>query len=62
MVGDAVNTASRIQDLNKQFGTDILLSHSTKELLGASQLQFTSLGESTVKGKTRPITIYTMAS
>jgi class 3 adenylate cyclase len=61
MVGDTVNTASRIQDLNKQFETDILLSHATKALLQEDQFKLTSLGESTVKGKTQSITIYTPA-
>jgi adenylate cyclase len=30
MVGDTVNVASRIQELNKKFGTDILISETTK--------------------------------
>jgi class 3 adenylate cyclase len=33
MVGDAVNLASRIQDLTKKFATDILISIAAKELL-----------------------------
>ncbi|MFH1351348.1 MAG: adenylate/guanylate cyclase domain-containing protein, partial [Pseudomonadota bacterium] len=33
MVGDAVNIASRIQNLNKQFGTNILISQETNVLL-----------------------------
>lgn len=33
-IGDAVNLASRIEYLNKQFATDILISESTRRLLG----------------------------
>ena len=29
MIGDTVNIASRIQELNKHFGTDILISKPT---------------------------------
>lgn len=61
MVGDTVNTAARIQDLNKQFGTDILMSHATKDLLEEGMFELTSLGETAVKGKTQSIRIYTIA-
>lgn len=31
MIGDAVNLASRIEYLNKEFGTDILISENSYE-------------------------------
>jgi adenylate cyclase len=34
-VGDAVNTAARLESANKSFGTDILLSEATSQALGA---------------------------
>ena len=33
LVGDAVNLASRIQGLNKEFGSDILVSEATRRRL-----------------------------
>lgn len=58
MVGDTVNTASRIQDLNKTFGTDILISQKTKDLLGGKSLNFASLGKTALKGKSEAIEIF----
>jgi adenylate cyclase len=58
MVGDTVNVASRIQTLNKQFGTDILISHKTKEGLRGNECSLASLGVSALKGKSEEIEIY----
>ncbi len=58
MVGDAVNLASRIQALNKQYGTDILISHHTRELLGADRFALRSLGRTSIRGKTREVDIF----
>jgi adenylate cyclase len=58
MVGDTVNTASRIQSLNKTFGTDILISQKTKELLRGKNLNFSSLGKTALKGKSEEIEIF----
>ena len=58
MVGDTVNVASRIQTLNKQFGTDILISHKTKEGLRGNECGLASLGVSALKGKSEEIEIY----
>ena len=61
MVGDPVNIASRIQALNKDFGTDILLSQATKELLKNQAFPLTSLGRAFLKGKTEEIEIYKLS-
>ncbi|MFH0845185.1 MAG: adenylate/guanylate cyclase domain-containing protein [Pseudomonadota bacterium] len=58
MVGDAVNIASRIQTLNKQFGTDILISQETKDLLKSGAFHLVGLGKTPLKGKTEEIMIY----
>jgi len=58
MVGDAVNLASRIQSLNKQFGTDILISHDTKRALMNQEFDLVSLGKTPIRGKTEKIEIY----
>jgi adenylate cyclase len=54
VVGDAVNLASRVQDLTKQVGTAILVTDDTAARLGAGFV----LGTRTVlpvRGKTQPI-------
>ncbi|MBW2615871.1 MAG: adenylate/guanylate cyclase domain-containing protein, partial [Deltaproteobacteria bacterium] len=58
MVGDTVNSASRIQDLNKTFGTDILISENTKELIKGKGFSFSSLGKVALKGKTEELEVY----
>jgi len=58
MVGDTVNTASRLESLNKTFGTDILISQKTKELLKGKNLKFSSLGKTALKGKSKEIEIF----
>ncbi len=57
LVGDAVNLASRIQGLNKQFGTDILISAETKNALRQTP-DLEKKPEVKVKGKTRPVEVY----
>ncbi len=58
MVGDTVNVASRIQSLNKKFGTDILISQSTKDRLVGDDIPVFSLGETLLKGKSEEVAIY----
>jgi class 3 adenylate cyclase len=58
MVGDAVNTASRIQNLNKTFGTDILLSQNTMDLTKGKRFNLSSLGKVALRGKREQIEIF----
>lgn len=58
MVGDTVNTASRIQTLNKQYGTDILLSERTWEMLSRRQHGISPLGGALLRGKKEEIRIF----
>jgi adenylate cyclase len=55
VVGDAVNTASRLESLNKQLGTRILASDAVTGGLG--DLLTRPLGRFLVSHKTQPLTI-----
>lgn len=59
VIGDVVNTASRIESLNKEFGTSLLISQSVYDNLDANlKEQFESMPPAMVKGKDQPISIY----
>jgi adenylate cyclase len=57
VIGDTVNTASRLESLNKELGTNMIISASTyafvKELV-----EVRLLPPVTVKGKAEPLTVY----
>jgi adenylate cyclase len=58
-IGDTVNVAARLEPLNKQFGTSILISETT---LAALNDEFTTefKGELQVKGREEPVRVYTV--
>lgn len=57
LVGETVNTASRIQNLNKEFSTDILISDEVRKGLNGNP-KMSSIGPVTVKGSQLPIELY----
>jgi adenylate cyclase len=57
VIGDAVNLGSRLESLNKQYGTRIIISDATRLQLTGPYL-FRPLGEVVVKGKTKAIAIF----
>jgi class 3 adenylate cyclase len=57
LIGDAVNAASRIEELNKDFKTRIIISESTKEQL-TTPVRTKDRGEVRVKGKEKPIRVF----
>jgi adenylate cyclase len=57
LVGDTVNAASRIQSLNKEFNTDVLISGTTLNRL-TEYIQGEKLGAIPVKGKKDPVDIF----
>lgn len=57
VIGDSVNTASRIEALNKPFGTDILISENTYKLL-KDRIIVEPMQPIKVKGKVAPLQIY----
>ena len=57
VIGDNVNLGARLESLNKDFGTRILISEATRrQLKGAYDLR--PLGEVMVKGKTRAVQVF----
>jgi len=61
VIGDTVNVASRLESLNKELGTRILLSNDTKLLLKPeSQRMLRCCGEHLVKGRDRSVTAFTV--
>ena len=57
VIGDAVNLGARLESLNKDYGTRIIISESTRaELKGRYDIH--PLGEVIVKGKTQPVAIF----
>jgi adenylate cyclase len=61
VLGDTVNLASRIESLNKEHNTRLLMSETTQLLLGAG-VATTCLGATTVRGRTTPVPLYTVTS
>ncbi len=57
VIGDAVNLGSRLESLNKQYGTSIIISESTRQRL-RGHYDIRPLGDVTVKGKTQPVAIF----
>lgn len=57
VMGDAVNLASRLEGLNKQYGTHIIISEFTQEWV-QDRLICRELDCVRVKGKARPVTLY----
>lgn len=61
-IGDAVNLASRLEGLNKEYGTEIIASGMTIEAIQksgkASDFAYRFLDRVIVKGKNEPVPIY----
>jgi adenylate cyclase len=61
VIGDNVNLGARLESLNKDFGTRILISEATRrQLKGTYALR--ALGDVVVKGKTRPVQVFEVRS
>jgi adenylate cyclase len=57
-LGDAVNLSSRLEGLNKEYGTHIIVSESTYTAAKDAGFTFRELDLIRVKGKLQPVTIY----
>ena len=57
-LGDTVNLSSRLEGLNKEYGTHILVNESTYETVKGAGYLFRELDIIRVKGKLQPVVIY----
>ncbi|MEH6822987.1 MAG: adenylate/guanylate cyclase domain-containing protein [Motiliproteus sp.] len=58
--GDAVNLAARLEQLNKQLGSRILISSDTQQMCRHGLFQFESKGETQVRGRNAVTQLYTV--
>ncbi len=57
-VGDAVNVASRLEELSKHYGATIVVSESTREALGDGEFTARRLDTVRLRGRRRPVAVY----
>jgi class 3 adenylate cyclase len=58
--GDTVNMAARLEVMNKELGTDVLISATTAQYLTAEE--FRKIGQMDVRGLSEPIDLFTLAT
>ncbi len=58
--GDNVNLTARLEQLNKDYGTRIIVSDSTRSKIAEGEFAFRELGEVAVRGLNRPVRIFTI--
>ena len=58
--GDNVNLTARLEQLNKDYGTRIIVADSTLAQIPDGRFSFSELGEVSVRGLNRPVRIYTV--
>jgi len=57
VIGDAVNLGARLESLNKDYGTRIIISEATRSRL-KERYDMQPLGDVVVKGKSKPVAIF----
>jgi adenylate cyclase len=61
VIGDAVNLGARLESLNKDYGTRIIISEATRQRL-KGRYDIHPLGDVVVKGKSKPVAIFEVKS
>lgn len=59
VMGETVSVAARLEGLNKELGTEILLSADTAEMLD-DRFELRALGEVEVRGRPEPLEVLTV--
>uniref|UniRef100_A0A7C6AG85 CHASE2 domain-containing protein n=1 Tax=candidate division WOR-3 bacterium TaxID=2052148 RepID=A0A7C6AG85_UNCW3 len=65
VIGDAVNLASRLEGLTKEFGVNIIIGEETYKMVSSHptiELHFKEMGRVKVKGKEEEIMVYELVS
>jgi len=57
-IGDTVNLAARLEQLNKEVGSQLLVSETVAATLGEARGTATPLGELAIKGYERPVRVW----
>jgi adenylate cyclase len=60
VIGETVNLASRIEGLNKQFGSQLLISDTVRQAIG-QDVDATPLGDVPIRGYEQPIRVWRLA-
>ncbi len=62
VIGDVVNTASRLEGMTKESGFDIFISDSTRQALGPEAPESVEVGEMDVKGRSGKVRVWAVPS
>ena len=60
IIGDVVNVASRLEQLNKEYGTRLLASDSVVGGLDLGDIRARPIGSITVRGRTQAVEVYAL--
>jgi adenylate cyclase len=58
IIGDVVNVAARVEQMNRAFGTQLLATQSVVERLARGAWRARPIGSVPVKGRTQPVDVY----
>ncbi len=58
VIGDTVNFAARLEALNKEFNSQLLISAAVRDALGKDGGDALSLGDIAIRGYDQPMTVW----
>lgn len=62
LVGDAVNVASRVEELTRETGDTILLTEATRDALRANGTALAPRGSAAIRGRSEPVSLFAVIS